>query len=386
MQPPPAATGRRRRLGRALAEMHFQLRTQGGTPARKALAVFVGTLVGCTPLLGLHLLLCAVAARLARLNPVRTYLAAHINNPLTAPFLIYGEWAVGHRLLEGAWPALSLAEFQAAGWSGIGGSLVLGSLTVGLVLGGTLGLSAYVISARSRRSPLRTRLVEAASRRYVPAGSFTWELVRARLRLDPVRLRLLEAGLLPPHGLLVEVGCGRGVLLALVAAARELHREGHWSDELPPPPGELRLAGVERRERRASAARIALGEEALIEVADPVSWSPPACDGLVLLDLLQTLPAPEQERLLAQAARALRPNGVLVIREADAAAGLRFLLHRLLRALRPPRRGDRRSAGSERGAGGWRALLEGAGLSVRSEPARGWLAPAGVLLVGRRAC
>jgi uncharacterized protein (DUF2062 family) len=364
--------------------MHFQLRTQGGTPERKALAVFVGTLVGCTPLLGLHLLICAVVAKVARLSPGRVYLAAHINNPLTAPFLFYAEWALGHRLLAGAWPALSLAEFRAAGWHGVGGSLLLGSLALGLALGTCTGLVAYVISRRSRHSPLRVRLVEATARRYVPVGSFTWEFVRGKLRHDPLYLRVLEAGMLPAGGRLVEIGCGRGILLALIQAAQEEHAAGRWSQDLPPPPGPLQMTGVEKRRRLATAARAALDDSVEILVAEPLGFQPPPCQGLALFDVLHSLPPPAQERLVAQAAAALAPGGVLLIREADAAAGLRFALTRAADHLRALLRREGKERFHYRSAGAWRELLEGAGLQVRSEPSRGTIPFANVLLTARR--
>src|SRR5262245_29953773 len=86
--------GARRRLGRALAEMHYQLRTEADTPARTAGAVFIGTLIGCLPVYGAQLVLCFGLARILGLSRVKAYLAAHVNNPLTAPFLLALEFGV----------------------------------------------------------------------------------------------------------------------------------------------------------------------------------------------------------------------------------------------------------------------------------------------------
>src|SRR5262245_6494698 len=62
--------GARRRLGRALAEMHYQLRTEADTPVRTAGSVFIGTLIGCLPVYGAQLVLCFGLARLLGLNRV----------------------------------------------------------------------------------------------------------------------------------------------------------------------------------------------------------------------------------------------------------------------------------------------------------------------------
>ncbi|MEN6631771.1 MAG: DUF2062 domain-containing protein, partial [Candidatus Polarisedimenticolia bacterium] len=55
------------------AEMVFRMRTDGATPGRQAAALAVGVFIGCTPLFGLHLGMCLVAARLFRLNVVTMY-------------------------------------------------------------------------------------------------------------------------------------------------------------------------------------------------------------------------------------------------------------------------------------------------------------------------
>jgi SAM-dependent methyltransferase len=47
---------------------------------------------------------------------------------------------------------------------------------------------------------------------------------------------------------------------------------------------------------------------------------------VVLLDVLHYLPGPAQERLLARAAGVLRPGGLLLLRDPDPSAGLRFAL------------------------------------------------------------
>ena len=99
--------GHRRRLGRVLSEMHCELRGGVETPGRAALAVGLGTAIGCLPLYGAHLILCLAAARAFRISPVKTYLAAHVNNPIG-----------GMGLNGGIHDAMNLTEKLAPVWKG----------------------------------------------------------------------------------------------------------------------------------------------------------------------------------------------------------------------------------------------------------------------------
>ena len=75
---PAAATERttskrRRRIGQVFAEMHYELRTEGDAPWKAAGSVWLGTVIGCLPVYGAHLLLCAVLGRLLRLSRIKAY-------------------------------------------------------------------------------------------------------------------------------------------------------------------------------------------------------------------------------------------------------------------------------------------------------------------------
>ena len=50
---------------------------------------------------------------------------------------------------------------------------------------------------------------------------------------------------------------------------------------------------------------------------------------MLFLDVLQMMPPADQESVLGQARRQLAPGGVVLVREADASAGRRFLLVRV---------------------------------------------------------
>jgi hypothetical protein len=105
---------------------------------------------------------------------------------------------------------------------------------------------------------------------------------------------------------------------------------------------------------------------------------------IVLLDVLFYLHEDDQSRMLEKAVAALDADGVLLIREADAAAGRAFCMTQCAERLA--------AAGSGRGwqplhyrpAAEWLRLLETAGLTVRTEAMSSGTPFANVLLVARR--
>ncbi|HEV8119455.1 MAG TPA: DUF2062 domain-containing protein [Candidatus Polarisedimenticolia bacterium] len=338
----------RTRLRQWFHELHFTLRTEGDSPGRLAAAIAIGTFVGCTPLYGTHLAICVALASLFRLNRALTYLAAHINNPLTAPWLWALSFGIGHRLMEGVWPPWSVSQVFGAGLLAIGRDLLVGSLALGAVLGPILGGVAYVVARRRDPDPGWTALVHAVSHRYRESGPFHWEFVRAKLRRDPV-YRDIHARLASWRGgTLLDLGCGRGIALTLLDTVR-----GGVDLEARP----LDLVGVERSPRAARVARKALAGRGRVLVADLRDLTPPAADRVLLIDVLHYLDAPSQERLAAAVLDALRPGGVVLLREADAAAGFRFTLTRAGERLMAMLRGRGAQRFHYRSAAEWQALF-----------------------------
>jgi len=364
--------------------MHYQLRTEGDTPWRVAASVALGVLVGNTPFYGLHLPMCIALARLLRLSRIRAYLAAHVNNPLTFPFLIYLQVGVGNWLFTGRWLGIDLDELRQLRLVDLGRDLLVGSVVVGAGLGLLLGAAALAVSSRWQRSRFRAHLEEEVSRRYADAGVFHWEFVRGKLRHDPMYFGVLRAGVLPPSGRLVDFGCGRGLLLALLRTAADIRARGDWPHHWPEPPAGLDLVGVEVEPRLAEAARHALGAGAEVVVADLTAYEPPVCEVAVLLDVMHYLPAAAQETLLARVARALAPGGLVLIREADARAGLRFLITRAGERAVAWMTGRRGRAFHYRGTAEWVGLLERHGLSSTSYPMWAGTPFANVLIEARK--
>jgi uncharacterized protein (DUF2062 family)/trans-aconitate methyltransferase len=379
---------RRRRATRYIRDLLYKLRTEGMSPGRQAWAVVVGVFIGCSPFYGLHLALCILFSRLFRLNLGLTYLAAHVSLPGLWPLLVLAELETGRRLQGQSYASVKIADLKHLSPWEAGGDLLLGSAVIGALLAALFGGLTFWAARRRQLHPEIAALIEEGARRYKDAGMFHWEFVRGKLRHDPLYFNLLRRGFLPPEGLLLDLGCGRGILFSLLLAARDLHTQGTYPPDWAPPPSSLTFHGIEGRLKTAEAAREALSGEATIETGDlrnvrDVDF--PKAEAILLLDVLHYLPAPAQETLLTRIAEALAPGGVLLIRDADAGAGWRFTATRIQERFSSLARGDFRQRFHYRSAAEWRDLLEKLGLTVDVQPMGMGTPYANVLLAARRA-
>ncbi len=194
---------------------------------------------------------------------------------------------------------------------------------------------------------MSARLLEAW-----PDGALSAALYR-RLRLAWGGLDDL-AWLLPPRGLVVDLGCGEGLLAHLWV------RGGT----------DRRVVAVDWDPDRVARLRSSLDGLPIEAALDSMeTFEIPACDGVALVDVLHYLDATAQDRLLDRAATALRPGGTVVLRDPDAGAGWH---HRLARA----HEHVFQTLGITRGAKGrfrtgaeWARALEARGLEARVLPA-----------------
>jgi uncharacterized protein (DUF2062 family)/SAM-dependent methyltransferase len=372
------------RFTRPLLELLYKLRTAADSPARQAAAVALGVFIGCTPFFGFHLLLCIGFARLLRLNQIKVYLASHVSLPLIWPFLVMAEIQVGRWLRGAPFLALHLKDMRRVSWKHYGIDLLTGSAVVGLVLAVLFALVTWLLVRRQSRATIIDSLVDEISRCYIDAGIFAWEFVRGKLRHDPVYFTLLARGGLPLAGRLLDLGCGRGILLALLAGAREQSARGVYPAGWPIPPAGLLLHGIEGRPKIARAARLALGERAIVEVGDLRQTPLPPSAAVFLLDVLHYMSAAEQEELLDRVAQAVSPGGSFFVREADAAAGAAFSRTRTAERLCALARGHFRQRFHYRSAAEWQRLLEERGFAVTPVSMSDGTPYANVLFEGRR--
>jgi SAM-dependent methyltransferase len=214
------------------------------------------------------------------------------------------------------------------------------------------------------------RLVETASEPYRAAGRFAWHFARGKLGGDPAFRHLLEARLIPEGARLLDLGCGQGLLAALLRAA-----------------GRPRLAayrGIELMARDVERAHRALGPDCGVEQGDIRRADFGAADAVVVLDVLHYMPLADQEELLRRVREALVPGGVLLLRVGDAAAGLPFRLSNWVDWTVAFVRGHGATRFHCRSVAQWRAVLEALGFAVRAEAMSRGTPFANVLLVARR--
>jgi uncharacterized protein (DUF2062 family)/2-polyprenyl-3-methyl-5-hydroxy-6-metoxy-1,4-benzoquinol methylase len=363
---PPVGAGSPRSW---LRRLYMTLRTEHRTPGKVGVGVGVGVFVGCSPFWGVHFPIAVVLATLFRLNRVIVYASAYIGNPLTVGPMLFTEIQVGHRILHGAWLPVTLADVETVGVLGIFTNLLIGSVVLGAVLGGLLGVAAWLVARAGGHHESYREIVDAIVVRFADVTIRDAEAARARLLRDPIYPFLIEEDVLGSGARVLDLGCGRGlvgVLVGLLTAASE----ARW------------YLGVDRCDRYVRAARQALEDfpGCAVQTLDLRDFDPPVADVVVINDVLRFLPFTAQDALLRRLARAMPPGARLFVREKDASGGWRFASAALWDAAKIVVPGHPRHGTHHRRAGDLRNALLAAGFSVRDRTVRLAASPAWVLL------
>ncbi|MDR5816834.1 class I SAM-dependent methyltransferase [Caballeronia sp. LZ033] len=217
-------------------------------------------------------------------------------------------------------------------------------------------------------------LIETARRPFRAAGRFAWHFAAAKLRHDPFFSHLLAHGLIPDGARILDLGSGQGLLAAWLMAAHAWHRDGApgtWPGHWPAPPLLGSLHGIELTPRDIERARIGLrAHRARVQfVCDDIRAAPfPQADVIVACDVLHYVDADAQESVLRRIRTSLAPDGVLLLRVSDAAAGWRAGLDRAVDFGMQIARSGRANGLTCRSEAQWLALLDALGFNVTTRP------------------
>jgi uncharacterized protein len=144
-----------RRFYGSLRDLWQAALRERATPLGLASSVAVGVFAGCTPFIGLHAGIAAVAATLLRLNRLWAVVGSRVSFFLIFPAIAFSEVQVAHRIRVGEWAQLSLQNARDhAGdffldWC-------LGAIPVGAALSLIFGALAYALAKRRQARTLLT--------------------------------------------------------------------------------------------------------------------------------------------------------------------------------------------------------------------------------------
>lgn len=174
------------------------------------------------------------------------------------------------------------------------------------------------------------KLLNAATRPYLKAGFYPYFFARGKLSIDPIFMAMLRTNAIPDGARVLDLGCGQSLFAALLLAARPQYDRGLWPAGWPKPPVASQLMGIELDRQIAGWARKALGDRVSVQTGDLRNARLPDADVVLLFDVLHYLRDADQQALLDNIAHSLRGGGKLLLRVADAEAGWRFRLTRMV--------------------------------------------------------
>lgn len=229
------------------------------------------------------------------------------------------------------------------------------------------------------------RLHEKATAPYRQAGKFGWHFARGKLGRDPAFRGMLERRLIgAQHGRVLDIGSGQSLTASLLAEAAAMQAQGHWPAGWPATPACIDYTGIELMPRDVARAQAALGHlhpAPRILCADMCSAPLPACDLVVILDVLHYVDLQAQEGVLQRVRDALAPGGRLLLRVGDAASKRRYAISQWVDHTVTRVRGHRVSPTWGRTLVEWTTLLQRLGFSVQNIPMSQGTPFANVLLV-----
>ena len=237
------------------------------------------------------------------------------------------------------------------------------------------------------RPRLPALLLEQATAPYRTSSRFAWHFARGKLGGDPAFAGLLQRGLIPAGARVLDIGCGQGLIAALLGSLTSSSpAERAWPAGWAAAPSGTSVCGVELMPRDVARARRALahlGEQARFVQGDMCRTDFGPADVVVILDVLHYVSAAAQNDVLRRVREALTPGGALLLRVGDAAAGLRFRISNWVDLAVTFVRGHRLARLHCRPLAEWQRLLQDLGFAVEVIPMHEGTPFANMLLVAR---
>jgi cyclopropane fatty-acyl-phospholipid synthase-like methyltransferase len=227
-------------------------------------------------------------------------------------------------------------------------------------------------------------LFDTAVQPYQQAGKFATHFARGKLTGDPVFREILERGLIKPSAHVVDIGCGQGLLSALMLAVDRQEVVKQWPTAWQPAPRGVTIQGIELMPKDVVRAQSALGasvDRFNFVVGDMCTTSFDKAQAVVILDVLHYVSYAAQDEVLSRVREALNPEGVLILRIGDAAAGLGFKISNWVDNVVMTIRGHSLPRLYCRPLSEWIALLIKLGFKVEPKPMSQGTPFANVLLV-----
>ena len=275
-------------------------------PGRAGAAVFLGIFIGFVPIYGFQMLAALGLAILFNLNKPLTLASTFISNPVLQPLLIISSLEVGFFLRYGYVHWFKFSDLTRANLKDGLLSWIVGSVVLGVVVGGVgAGITAILIHWHDPANPGLQDRFQFVNQTFTQSAGRDRYFVRWKLRLDRIFGMLAAQDL--GSGTVVDLGCSYGIALSFTAFGQSNRR----------------LVGCDLNERSVAVARQALRSlNAEVSVEDVRQFQLPPAGLILMLDVLQYLPAEEQMALLQRCCSALDPQGMLIFRAHDRERGL----------------------------------------------------------------
>ncbi len=221
------------------------------------------------------------------------------------------------------------------------------------------------------RSQAYRHLALSAAQPYLPVGRFAHGFAKGKLTSDPIFEYVLTKGLLSSARHILDLGCGQGVLAALVHSCQQAQQNGQWPRDWPSAPAAETVTGIELMPKdvdRGQQALRPIESFAKFILGDIHDTPYPAVDAVVIFDVLHYLPYDAQAEVLNKVKNALGDHGLLLLRIGDQNAGFGFQMSQWTDRVVTWVRGHRMPPTFCRGLDQWEAQLQELGFTTTSKP------------------